>query len=261
MRLALAGSTGALGRAIGRAAATAGLETLDITREILRDPALELPADVVLLNAAGAIPWHQPTLAQMAEANTVLPHRLAAMARRARVPMIHVSTDCVFGARAAGHETPWRTTDAVCPTDAYGWSKALGEPPGVMVVRTSFLCTEHGQWADLRALAGSAGHRLIYESRICAFWSGSTVDAVAKALIELARDRLDDRAVHHLATEHPISKVVATAIISGLDPLVASNRWIDFRADDSPQPYRVLAPTITLPPFADALREWAAHNA
>jgi dTDP-4-dehydrorhamnose reductase len=156
---------------------------------------------------------------------------------------------------------PRLTTDAICPTDAYGWTKALGEPPGATVVRTSFLCTEHGQWADLRAMAGSGSHKLIYESRARAFWSGSTVDAVATALIELARDRLDDRAVHHLATERPIKKSEATAIIAKHDPIVASNTWIDFRTDDSPQPYRVLIPTKTLPPFVDALREWVARNA
>lgn len=71
--------------------------------------------------------------------NAVVPGRLARACRQLGVPLIHVSTDYVFG-RGEG---PWTEAAEPCPVQAYGESKAAGEAAalaeGGTVVRVSWL--------------------------------------------------------------------------------------------------------------------------
>ena len=71
--------------------------------------------------------------------NAALPGRLAAVCARLGVPLIHVSTDYVFGDGAG----PWQQDDPCCPLQVYGRSKAAGEAAvlahGATVVRVSWL--------------------------------------------------------------------------------------------------------------------------
>ncbi len=72
---------------------------------------------------------------------------LAAAARAARVPIIHISTDYVFdGTKKA----PYREDDPVAPLNVYGLSKASGEDavrsicPSHVILRTSWVYSPHG---------------------------------------------------------------------------------------------------------------------
>ena len=73
-------------------------------------------------------------------ANTLLPHRLAALCARYGARLLQFSTDCVFsGARGA-----YRELDPPDNSDWHGRCKALGELAGahVLVLRTSFIGLE-----------------------------------------------------------------------------------------------------------------------
>jgi dTDP-4-dehydrorhamnose reductase len=67
---------------------------------------------------------------------------------RAALPLIHISTDCVFDGKAAGRA--YRESDPVNPLSAYGASKASGEhavrtlAPRHAIVRTSWIYGPHG---------------------------------------------------------------------------------------------------------------------
>ena len=55
--------------------------------------------------------------------NAAAPERLAEAAAKAGIPIVHVSTDYVFGGGAG----PWREDAAISPTSVYGRTKAEGE--------------------------------------------------------------------------------------------------------------------------------------
>lgn len=71
--------------------------------------------------------------------NGILPGRLARLCAAAGVPLIHVSTDYVFGDGVG----PWAEDAQRCPVQTYGHSKAAGEVAalehGATVVRISWL--------------------------------------------------------------------------------------------------------------------------
>jgi dTDP-4-dehydrorhamnose reductase len=72
---------------------------------------------------------------------------VAVTARRHEIPLIHVSTDFVFGDRA--ERRPWREDDPIAPLSVYGASKAAGElavraiQPRHVIIRTAGIFSRH----------------------------------------------------------------------------------------------------------------------
>lgn len=211
MRAVVFGAGGMLGRALVRAFDAAGHEPAGSEHHHGGIDSLGYVADVistvqpdVVVNAAGAIPLRNRPITDVVRANALGPHVLALVCEAHGALLIHVSTDCVFSgalrqdqAYAAGVDTP-------DPHDAYGLSKALGEPSGqrVLTVRTSFAGAEHGLWAWLRGQPPGS----TVEGWRNALWSGTTVDAVARSLVALAEAPPLVAGTFHLATEFPVRK-------------------------------------------------------
>ncbi len=233
-----------------------------VAREIFNTEEGDGQVDVII-NAIGDTGWAGES-AQMVYLNALWPILLADVAQHPRhlnkesipsiidTPVIHVSTDCVFGQTPESdiHAPNPRPSDTVAnPVTLYGRTKLAGESDLAINVRTSFVGPRHGLWkwlveqAEVKPYDGIPGWRN-------AWWSGSTVMAVAKALLQLARDPGDPRTLH-LATDVPINKyelLLQLRVALGLDdPHIAPV--------DEPRIDRSLHPDITLPPFADALRE------
>jgi len=76
------------------------------------------------------------------------PAHLAAACGKARIPLVHISTDYVFDGSKEG---PYRETDPVSPLGVYGRSKAESERevrsrlPEHIILRTSWVYGIHGQ--------------------------------------------------------------------------------------------------------------------
>lgn len=186
------------------------------------------PFDVAI-NCVGMRPERNMHLAWMAYINGVVPHLMAA-AHKGMAPVIHVSTDCVL------------TLDS-----HYARTKLAGESDDAINVRTSFVGPRHGLWAWLVEQAETPD--VLVHGWNNAWWSGSTVDAVAKGLLELARDAGEPRTLN-LSTDGPVSKYrVLKELASALDLPVVLKQVFEPRID------RRLRPDIELPPFAEALRE------
>ncbi len=187
----------------------------------------------VIINAAGVIPERRVTDAGMIYMNAVLPHIIAERATDAGVPMIHVSTDCVNE-----------------PT-VYGRSKLAGETEYAVNVRTSFVGPRHGLWKWLEKISYSdnTGGMPPTPGWVNAMWSGSTVDAVARALIDLAQNPGDSRTLN-LAMRKPIRKYDL------LELLIDEHNWsANLYVVEEPRIDRSMRPDIELPSFADALAE------
>lgn len=84
-----------------------------------------------VVNCAGAIHQRGCDTGEMVNMNAAFPLQLS----MAHMKVIHISTDCVFSGRAG----PYSESDTPDPTSAYGMSKALGESPRAMVIRTSLV--------------------------------------------------------------------------------------------------------------------------
>lgn len=169
----------------------------------------EVQPDVVV-NCIGVIK-QRPEGSDVAITDAVngrFPHLAAAVTEAAGAALLHLSTDCVFdGARGAYTED-----DPVSATDAYGRSKAAGEPRGarVCVLRTSMIGRElHGasgllEWflAAPDPVPGYAGAR----------FSGLTTPELASLLVDLAGRPEPLTGLFHVAAD-PIDKATLLELL------------------------------------------------
>lgn len=160
------------------------------------------PAAVV--NAAGVIK-QRPAAADvltMIETNSMLPHRLARACGARGVRLIHVSSDCVF----SGHRGNYREEDLTDAIDAYGRSKALGEPAGAncLTLRTSIIGPEIGtafgllEWIRSRAGQSADGFRKV-------IFPGLPTIRLARVIETMLDEHPSLSGLYHVAAT-PISK-------------------------------------------------------
>src|SRR5262249_16945541 len=95
-----------------------------------------------IVNCVGIVKQRREAKDQVAslEINSLLPHRLALLARAANIRLVHVSTDCVFSGRRGNY----REDDVADADDLYGRTKLLGEVAGphCVTLRTSMIGPE-----------------------------------------------------------------------------------------------------------------------
>lgn len=257
MKALVFGGSGMLGRYVVQACNARGWwvdapvrAVCDVTNpvDVLRF-ILAAEADVIL-NCAGYIPARLPgdLPGTMVVVNGAAPHFMATAAQRLRTRFIHVSTDCVYDGTPLGDaQGPMMraVTAAASPRDLYGRSKLAGEPLGLgdnVTVRTSFVGPVHGLWPWAQSMGGEQ-----VEGWEHAYWSGSTVDAVAEALLDIAQDGTIT-GVQHLATAEPIPKA---SVLLALSVALA----FDLHIEVTPEPHidRSMRPTVELPPLHVAL--------
>jgi dTDP-4-dehydrorhamnose reductase len=137
------GGTGRLGSAL-RAAGTVrapGRDALDLVRSSEAEMAAVVGGAPWVINAAAlaGVDDCEREPARSDAVNAEGPGRLARACRAAGVPLLHISTDYVFG----GGQAPYAEGAERCPLQAYGRSKARGEEAvlaaGAAVARVSWL--------------------------------------------------------------------------------------------------------------------------
>ncbi len=146
----------------------------------------------------------------MAALNALGPRLLAEACARAGVPLIHISTDYVFGADPS---RPWRETDSVSPVNAYGRTKAEGEravldsPGQVCVARVAWVFGDGEDFiARLLRRAGDGPVRAADDQ----IGSPTPIRALAQRLIALAGRMAAGEAglprILHLCGGPPVSR-------------------------------------------------------
>lgn len=189
-----------------------------------------------IINCAGRI-RHSPLLT--IKSNAMGPRILAAF----EIPMIHMSTDCVFGHTLIFGKNLY-SKDLPTPVGIYGLSKALGEVKAahVLNVRGSFIGRKHGFFAWL---LGATGTIDVWKA---AYWNGTSVQRMAKELVKLIGEP-KSRTIHVASETNMTKAMMAKYIVEKLNLPVSLNLV------DEPKIWRVLEPDVKLPPVEEMLEE------
>ena len=246
MNIQVVGPEGMLGRAVVREAAAAGHT---VVAERIGPIEETLPQHIkgeVVINCAGMVKQAQTSSYLMVAANSVGPHRLAAMCGVMRARLIHVSTDCVFRGTGPHHEE-----DLPDGIDLYARSKYTGEvvEGRHLTIRTSFV------GFGPRGLINDLSHKTTVLASQKLLWSGHTVDTVAKLLIRLAC-RPDITGLLHIPGETQDRYELASKLKARWDLPAYLELDNDFVADRRLSSLRWASLELPpLPPFALQLLE------
>ncbi|MFP5489205.1 MAG: dTDP-4-dehydrorhamnose reductase [Acidimicrobiia bacterium] len=211
MRVLVTGGAGQLARDIAARWSEAGDEIVAIDRDRLditsRDDVLgaitSLRPDVVVNCAAWTAVDACEGDPERAFAVNALGVRWAREAcERAGSHLVQISTDYVFDGTL---DRPYHEWDTPNPRSVYGASKLGGEReagPGATIVRTSWVCGEHGNnmvRTVLRLLTEQSTMSFVDDQRGCPTFTTDLADAVRR----LAVDRRSG--VHHVTNSGPVT--------------------------------------------------------
>jgi dTDP-4-dehydrorhamnose reductase len=243
------GGNGQLGQELARAAALQEMPATALSRAQLdiansSDVASVLthirPALVVNAAAYTKVDLAETNVEEARRANKIGPTVLAAACAAVQVPIVHVSTDYVFDGRKEG---AYRETDAVCPINIYGRTKAAGEQAvrstidRHVILRTSWMYSEFGS-NFLKTILRLAANR--DELRVVADQRGAPTSAreIADAILHIAPRLIrgdDVWGTYHftadgVTTWHGFaSHTVAThALLTGRNPRVTAITTADY---------------------------------
>jgi dTDP-4-dehydrorhamnose reductase len=151
--------------------------------------------DITVVNGIGCIPQRKYTDREYTETNHIFPISLSHHCKERNIPLIHISTNCVF----SGDRT---MQDEECVPDAkdmYGLSKARGEPKYGLVIRTSIIGPERnssfGLWSwfinSNENIKGYTNH----------YWNGITTLELAKYIVEVISKKEVNSGLRHLYSD------------------------------------------------------------
>jgi len=168
-------------------------QPLSVLKEYLTD-------DCCIVNCIGAIPQKHFSNEDMIQLNTTFPLELAALCHELHIPLLHISTNCVFSGLTANCNESERP-DA---TDLYGQSKANGEPSTCVVLRSSIIGPEvSGASGLLEWFLHSQGSVSGY---IDHFWNGVTTLELAKTIYGMIDRREFTPRIQHIVSATTLSK-------------------------------------------------------
>lgn len=200
-RVLVLGSSGMLGVAVCHYLRQSGFDVVTLDRVTLdaRNPDLRTVASAdagAVVNALGLINRRadQPE-ADFLRVNSLFPRRLADLCQQRGIPLIHISTDCVF----KGDAGPYDESAPPSAVDLYGMSKYWGEPANAMVIRTSIIGPEINNFYSLLcwflkqegAVRGFRNH----------LWNGVTTVELGRAIATILERGLWQPGLRHVHGE------------------------------------------------------------
>lgn len=210
----IAGGHGQVGQALAHAAWPEGVRLhrptradLDLTSEVALAKAFARTPFAAVINAAAftAVDAAETQPDEAFLANAGVPARLTEATRRAAIPLVHISTDCVFDGAL---DRPYAEDDQTAPISVYGASKLAGEVavlsgnPRAAVVRTAWVVSARGK-NFVRTILDAAESRSELAVVADAVGSPTSADDLAGALVVLTLALVADPAaptgVYHCA--------------------------------------------------------------
>ncbi len=221
---------------------------------ILTDDPTTLPLDRVdvVVNLAALTPKRRASQDEILAANAHFPHRLAAACRAGAVPLIHLSTDGVFGGAPGPHDE----AEPPCPADFNGISKLAGEPPGALVIRTSLIGPELANFTNLTCQILAQTELVGYTDQ---WWNGITTITFAHCLRAIIRQGRVQPGLRHWHGDSVTKHDLVTMICAAFDHRARIVRG----SGDRPRDMRLAtcAPQelarLPIPPLAEQIRQMA----
>lgn len=196
LHILIAGGHGQVGQALAHATWPEDVRLhrpkrtdLDLTSEAALAEAFARTPFAAVINAAAftAVDAAEAHPDEAFIANAEVPARLAAVTRRAGIPLVHISTDCVFDGAL---DRPYAEDDATAPISVYGASKLAGEVavlsgnPRAAVVRTAWVVSARGR-NFVRTILDAAANRSELPVVADVVGSPTSADDLAQALATL----------------------------------------------------------------------------
>ncbi len=240
-RILLFGSGGQIGWELTRALAPLGEVVapprgeLDLQDAAALASAVPAVAPALIVNAAAYTDVDGAEKSEdLADAiNATGPQALAQAAAKLGIPIVHFSTDYVFGGTA---RRPYREEDAPAPLNAYGRSKLKGEKAvaesgaGHLILRSSWVYSRRGKNflnAIERRARGPEALRVVADQTGCPTWARMAAAGAAMMLARCwrpgAADPLGGKGgLYHLAAAgetswHGFAEAIVAALPGG-DP-------------------------------------------
>lgn len=190
---------------------------------------------VCVINCIGGIPQKSYSDEELALLNTRFPLDLAAYCEEAGLPLLHISTNCVFSG-VVGNCFEDAVPDA---TDAYGISKAQGEPSSAVVLRCSIIGPELGSsFGLLEWFLHSNGNVNGYDDH---YWNGLTTYELAKQIFALIDRRDFGARIQHFYAANTLSKYKLLTVIAAefkkpcmIAPIVKGKKFYTLKSIHSP---------------------------
>lgn len=183
-----------------------GRPELDLGEPDRIDAALGQARPDVIVSAAAytAVDRAETEEARAHTVNAVAPGRIAAVAARLGVPVIHLSTDYVFDGEKPD---PYLETDPVGPTSAYGRTKLAGEravaqaTDNHVILRTAWVYSPFGRnfLKTMLLLAESRDRIDVVDDQ---FGNPTSALDIADGILAIAGNLLADDAAHLRGTFH-----------------------------------------------------------
>ena len=203
VHILIAGGHGQVGQALAHAAWPGGVllhrptrAELDLASDSDLAHAFARTPFAAVINAAAftAVDAAETRADEAFLANAEIPARLAQATRTEGIPLVHISTDCVFDGAL---DRPYAEDDATNPISVYGASKLAGEKAVLSgnsrsaVVRTAWVVSARGT-NFVRTILGAAAGRSELEVVADRIGSPTSADDLAGALATLTRAMIAD---------------------------------------------------------------------
>jgi dTDP-4-dehydrorhamnose reductase len=209
MSICILGSTGMLGSMVVFYCVQHNIPHQAVTRKdfnVTVDPLDKLFSILqkdtrAIVNCIGAIPQKHSTAEEYMTLNETFPRMLANMCEEKDIPLLHISTNCVFSGK-----TPNCTeSDLPDAEDAYGISKFRGEPPNATVLRCSIIGLERTTACGLLEWFLKNTSPRIY-GYTDSYWNGLTTYELARKIVWHIETKKFDKTIFHYASANTLSK-------------------------------------------------------
>lgn len=218
LKILVIGSSGMLGYAASRYFKQRGYGVKELTRrefDIIRNPIVRIRAAVrnadVVINCTGVIKprIEQYSVEDVLKINSVFPWNLSRLCKQSETRCFHISTDCVFSGKKGGYSED----DFIDAEDLYGLSKAAGDSPLCMTLRTSIVGEEKGHHRSLLEwLRGQKGETA--DGFVNHRWNGVTTVYLAEILENILTHDLYKPGVFHIYSPKVVTKYKLLRLIN-----------------------------------------------
>ncbi len=157
--------------------------------------------DCVIVNCIGAIPQKTYSDDDFKRINVLFPLELSAYCSERGIPLIHVSTNCVFSGKKSG----CLESDIPDAEDVYGLTKWKGEPSYGLTIRCSIIGPERHSFSGLMEwfLTNPSTSVFGYTD---SYWNGLTTYELSTIILDrICQSDIPNKVIHYYS-ENTISK-------------------------------------------------------